>query len=122
MPDPIDVTMVFGKITRGLFYFKHERLLGDVPLIARVLRPEHFDVLVDLVTELPVKIDVMGEEFEWAAVCPDENPDHGIWVYVIYGAVAIAVWTGDFITLGPFPVPEPTPVVITDSIRKSRPR
>ncbi|NRD67781.1 hypothetical protein HRD49_39240 [Corallococcus exiguus] len=118
MPVQADVDWVFRKVTRGLFYWTQGRLMADVQMVARVLSPDAFAEVMQLKVDLGLPKRSQGLELQWCSVCPEDALDHSIWIYVVFGAVPVAVWTGQL--ANDYLVPAPSPIKVAEEQYHSR--
>jgi hypothetical protein len=94
--DPEDFEPVFRKITRGLFFKHFERHLGlDIPIAVRVLDEDHARRFSQVYAkELMSPRQWLGSEFASIRGTLVENPEDGVWLFLVFGAGMVGSFTG----------------------------
>lgn len=94
-PHKQDLDIVFKKMAGGLFYWKHHRLIPDVPLVVRgALSRDAFSRWSNMVQyELKLTPQRIGQ-VAWATVS-DPELRSGFWLFVMHDAVGVGVWAGE---------------------------
>jgi len=104
-----DVEVVFGKMARGLFYWRHGVVQPvDTPIVVSVPSPKMFNHLSEvLLKEVPVQR--FGWDIWW--VTSSEPPRDGLWLFLVFGAVPVYVATGMAAEKGA-KIPRPHPIIV----------
>jgi len=106
-----DVELVFGKIARGLFYWRHAVTQpADTPIAVSVPSAAVFSNLTDyLLKECGMPVQRLGWDIWW--VTQSEPPRDGVWLFIVFGAVPVYVATGAGADKGAV-VPRPHPIAV----------
>jgi hypothetical protein len=91
VPKQADLDAVFRKMAWGLFTWKHHRLPpASSPFVVRLMSAEAFGFWTHTLN-LPVQ--GLGSEVSWMSHS-DEEMSHGVWLFMLHGAVPVGVWCG----------------------------
>lgn len=107
--DPVDLYLVFRKITRGLYWYREQELPPDPRLVVRILTQRDHAELTKLLTYKDCGPQHLGEEFWWATIQDRSDPTWRLWLFTIYQAVGVGVWYGKAATEH---VPDPSGITM----------
>jgi hypothetical protein len=105
IPRQDDLDIVFRKIAKGLYWWRHHKLPTDQRYVVRLMNAADFATWQDFV--LPdCGAQHLGEEFWWSTGLFDlSDPKGCVWLFVIHGAVPVGVWHGDAVDFPNIPAP-----------------
>jgi len=96
-PRQVDVDRVFRKVTRGLFVWRHGTQQADVPAAARILGIDDLTNLSNThAVGRRVPIQRLGRNVWWIHDS-DAHSSDGIWIFMLFGAVGVGVWSGSLV-------------------------
>lgn len=98
-PSELDLTRVFTKIGRGLFWWKQGELPKDPRMVVRLLNPGGFNLWTH---RLKQPVQQLGDEVWWMSAV---EPCSAIWLFMMFGAVGVGVWQGAATELPNLPTP-----------------
>ena len=107
--DAEDITAVFNKITRGLFFINYDRPLPvEHPVKAVPLTTGSGASFTKVVIgEWSRRVHWIGEALAWVNAVDDDHPEDGFWLYLPLHTAVTAVFTGRATSI-PLPTPAST--------------
>ena len=89
--DQADLDVVFTKIARGLYWWRHHRLPVARRAVVSVIPSDAFGQWSALIAQ---PVQKLGSEFWWMSAHEDGNPTWAAWLFIVFGAVPVGVWMG----------------------------
>lgn len=90
-----DIELVFGKIVRGLFSREFGRPMSLVPMRAGLLTAAQAADVTRLLLQLTgAGVDRRFDGFWWSRATMSDDPDSGVWSFIVFDSVMVGAWTG----------------------------